>query len=193
MTKRSDSARDISRALEQVRETGALSDALAQVRAMQPPSMAEAQTASRAMKEAAAASLPALESVRATDPTALTEAARTAQAVQPPVLKALKTALPHLEPLRAAQINAQAVLDALPSDPPVASPAQRSVAAVGDLGSMVRARRTALGLTQQDLADAAGTGRRFVSELEAGKATVELGKALQVCRSLGLDLSVAAR
>jgi y4mF family transcriptional regulator len=48
-------------------------------------------------------------------------------------------------------------------------------------------------LTQQDLADAAGTGRRFISELETGKATLELGKVIQACSVLGVDLFATGR
>ena len=56
------------------------------------------------------------------------------------------------------------------------------------IGRTMRERRTALKLSQQDLADAAGVGRRFVSELEAGKATAELGKVIAVGNALGLTL-----
>lgn len=58
------------------------------------------------------------------------------------------------------------------------------------LGEMVRVRRLMLKLTRKDLADAAGEGRRFVGELEAGKPSVELGKTLGVCEALGLSLTL---
>ncbi len=67
------------------------------------------------------------------------------------------------------------------------------LATAADLGVVVRERRKTLGMTQQDVADAAGTGRRFVSELEAGKPTLEIGKILAVCQALGLDLGVTTR
>ncbi|OMG61011.1 hypothetical protein BJP32_00800 [Brevundimonas sp. ZS04] len=57
------------------------------------------------------------------------------------------------------------------------------------LGNLVRTKRLALKLTQQQLAEHAGVGRRFVSELEAGKPTIELGKALAACQALGLTLT----
>ena len=57
-----------------------------------------------------------------------------------------------------------------------------------DFGSAVRRARRALGLTQRDLALAVGAGERFVAELERGKATVQLGKALAVARAAGLRL-----
>lgn len=62
---------------------------------------------------------------------------------------------------------------------------------VAALGRMIRLRRLALNLTQQQLADRAHVGRRFISEVEAGKPTVELGRVLAVCRALGLILLAA--
>jgi hypothetical protein len=41
------------------------------------------------------------------------------------------------------------------------------------------------------LALAAGTGERFIVELEAGKPTARLGKALAVVAVLGLKLQLA--
>ncbi len=62
-----------------------------------------------------------------------------------------------------------------------------------DIGRVVRASRKIMGLTQQKFADLAGVGRRFVSELENGKATLELGKILRVCKAAGIDLTATAR
>lgn len=53
------------------------------------------------------------------------------------------------------------------------------------LGQAVRAARHQLGLTQPQLALAAGVGIRFVVELEAGKPTVRLEKVLGVLHALG--------
>ena len=58
----------------------------------------------------------------------------------------------------------------------------------GTLGAAVRQARKAHGLTQADLA---GTGPRFISELERGKASAELGKVLDVLAVLGLRLLLA--
>lgn len=59
------------------------------------------------------------------------------------------------------------------------------------LGLAVRHARKAGGLTQAELAGLAGTGPRFVSELERGKSSVELGKVLDVLAVLGLRLLLA--
>ena len=47
-------------------------------------------------------------------------------------------------------------------------------------------------LTQRDLALAIGTGERFIVELEAGKATAQLGKALAAAKAVGIRLENTA-
>jgi transcriptional regulator with XRE-family HTH domain len=53
-------------------------------------------------------------------------------------------------------------------------------------GALVRDRREAMQLRQEDIAFATGFGRRFIIELEAGKASCQLGKALTVAAAVGL-------
>ena len=59
-----------------------------------------------------------------------------------------------------------------------------------DFGSSLRAARKRAGLTLVECAGANGVGVRFLSELERGKATAELGLALRVARSLGIRIRV---
>lgn len=59
-------------------------------------------------------------------------------------------------------------------------------------GSLVRLRRQALGMTQRDLALAVNVGERFIVELENGKPTCQLGKALAVARGVGIRLTDSA-
>ena len=59
------------------------------------------------------------------------------------------------------------------------------------LGDVVRQTRKALGLTQPQLALAAGVGVRFIVDLEAGKPTVRLENVLRVLQALGATLSVS--
>ena len=59
-----------------------------------------------------------------------------------------------------------------------------------DMGKLVRDTRKALGVSQHDLALTSGTGQRFISELENGKATCQLGKALVVLQTLGIKLQL---
>jgi transcriptional regulator with XRE-family HTH domain len=53
-------------------------------------------------------------------------------------------------------------------------------------GSLIRRRRQALSMTQDQLALATGVGRRFLIELEAGKTSCQLGRSLLVAEVLGL-------
>lgn len=59
------------------------------------------------------------------------------------------------------------------------------------LGDAVRHARKALGLTQPQLALAAGVGVRFIVDLEAGKPTVRLENVLKVLQALGATLSLS--
>ncbi len=60
-----------------------------------------------------------------------------------------------------------------------------------DLGTLVRRVRKAQGLRQDELAGVASVGLRFIVELEAGKPTIQIGKALKVLEALGCILSVS--
>lgn len=57
-----------------------------------------------------------------------------------------------------------------------------------DIGALIRETRKRLGVTQKDLALTAGTGLRFVIDLEKGKETCELGKSLRIIQTLGIAL-----
>ncbi|WP_295046777.1 type II toxin-antitoxin system Y4mF family antitoxin [uncultured Paracoccus sp.] len=59
-----------------------------------------------------------------------------------------------------------------------------------DLGRAIRAKRKALGLQQQDLAMQSGVSLPTVSAIENGKETARIGLVLQLCRDLGIRLSV---
>ena len=59
----------------------------------------------------------------------------------------------------------------------------------GRFGSLVRSRRQALGITQRDLALAVNVGERFIVDLESGKPTCQLGKALAVAKGVGIRLT----
>ena len=61
------------------------------------------------------------------------------------------------------------------------------------LAAEVRTRRTALGLTQRDLADMAGVSERFVRFVEQGKPSVQLDSLIAVLETLGLELGLATR
>jgi HTH-type transcriptional regulator/antitoxin HipB len=56
-------------------------------------------------------------------------------------------------------------------------------------GDFIKKRRKELGMNQAELALVSGTGMRFISDLENGKETCELGKALSVVANLGVELA----
>lgn len=56
-------------------------------------------------------------------------------------------------------------------------------------GTAVATARKALCLTQRELALAIDSGERFIVDLEAGKPTAQLGKALAAAKAVGLKLS----
>ena len=58
------------------------------------------------------------------------------------------------------------------------------------LGRKIRQLRREQGVTQAQLAGLANTGVRFVSDLENGKETCQLGKMLRVLSTLGVDFDV---
>lgn len=58
-----------------------------------------------------------------------------------------------------------------------------------EFGKLVRNARKKAGLTQASLAAAAGIGERFIRELEKGKPSCQLEKALLVAQMLGIKLT----
>lgn len=58
------------------------------------------------------------------------------------------------------------------------------------IGEVIRDTRKTLGVTQKGLALTSGTGLRFIIELEKGKETCELGKALRVLQTLGIRITL---
>jgi HTH-type transcriptional regulator/antitoxin HipB len=61
-----------------------------------------------------------------------------------------------------------------------------------DLGAFIRERRTLLGLDQASLAKAAGTSRKWLVEMEQGKARAELGLVLKTLQALDVAVHLEA-
>ena len=59
-----------------------------------------------------------------------------------------------------------------------------------EFGAAVKKYRKKQGVTQLQVAAFANTGLRFISDLENGKPSVQLDKALRVAKVLGLHLEV---
>lgn len=60
-------------------------------------------------------------------------------------------------------------------------------------GETLRKRRKHLGYTQAFLSEFSGFSVSFISDLENGKSTAELGKAIYLANLLGLDLVLSPR
>ena len=58
------------------------------------------------------------------------------------------------------------------------------------IGRLIRDTRKKLGVTQKALALTSGTGLRLVIDLEKGKETCEIGKALTILHTLGIKLTL---
>jgi HTH-type transcriptional regulator / antitoxin HipB len=58
-----------------------------------------------------------------------------------------------------------------------------------DIGRIVRQQRHVQGLAQAELAVLAHVSRSFVSELEGGKATLEIGKVLSVLHAVRCEVT----
>jgi len=66
-----------------------------------------------------------------------------------------------------------------------------SIHSTQQLGQALRAARKQLGLTQSQLALAAGVGVRFIVDLEAGKPTLRLETVLRVIEALGGEINLS--
>ena len=64
---------------------------------------------------------------------------------------------------------------------------------IAKLGSIVRQVRKEQGLTQEQLAATTGVGMRFIRELEKGKESCHIGKALTVVSMLGIDVTIGGQ
>ena len=61
---------------------------------------------------------------------------------------------------------------------------------VKEFGQLIRAARKSQRVTQLRLSAMANVSPRFIGELERGKATIEIGKALHVAWLLGLVIDI---
>ena len=62
-----------------------------------------------------------------------------------------------------------------------------------DFGAALRRRHRELGYTQLFLSEFSGLSVTFISDLENGKSTAELGKAITLANILGLDCTLTPR
>lgn len=62
-----------------------------------------------------------------------------------------------------------------------------------DFGQAVRARRKELGYTQRYVAELTGISASFISDLENGKPSAELGRAIDLANILGMNVLLSPR
>ncbi len=61
-----------------------------------------------------------------------------------------------------------------------------------ELGIYIRKIRKAQHLTLEEVSNACGVGKRFLSELERGKPTVQLGKVFKILAVLRINLDMSS-
>lgn len=62
-----------------------------------------------------------------------------------------------------------------------------------DFGSQLKQRRKQYKYTQKDVSKFLGVSASFISDLENGKKSIELDKAIQVATILGIDITMTDR
>lgn len=62
-----------------------------------------------------------------------------------------------------------------------------------EFGEAIRKRRKQKGYILRDISDITGFSMSFLSDLERGKTTAELGKALYIANVLGMDVILKNR
>ena len=68
-----------------------------------------------------------------------------------------------------------------------------TISETAQFGEILRKRRKALHYTQSFLSEFSGLSVSFISDVENGKTTVELGKVLYLANLLGLDFELKER
>ncbi|MBS0481407.1 MAG: helix-turn-helix transcriptional regulator [Proteobacteria bacterium] len=105
---------------------------------------------------------------------------------------------PYQRATEIAQQLSRASTGTYPAPPPRSdtslsqNPGER-VRTVAELGVLVRLARKAMKMNQSEFAAHAGVGRRFVSELEGGKASLEFDRVMACAGAAGIDLTARVR
>ncbi|MCR5232841.1 MAG: helix-turn-helix domain-containing protein [Lachnospiraceae bacterium] len=60
-------------------------------------------------------------------------------------------------------------------------------------GLVLRQRRKEMDYTQREISDITGFSISFISDLENGKSTAEIGKVIYLANVLGLDIDIKSR
>lgn len=68
-----------------------------------------------------------------------------------------------------------------------------AITSTKEIGELLRKKRRAQHLTQGQVAEYCGVSIKFISEVERGKETAEIGKVLYLLNTLGIDLTADTR
>ncbi|MFV2061813.1 MAG: helix-turn-helix domain-containing protein [Gammaproteobacteria bacterium] len=68
-----------------------------------------------------------------------------------------------------------------------------SINNTAELGELIRTERKDAGITLQQTSENSDVGIRFLSELERGKETAEIGKVISALHAVGLNLAIVKR
>ena len=60
-------------------------------------------------------------------------------------------------------------------------------------GEIIKKRRMKMGYTQKYICEVSGISASYISDLENGKSTIELGKAIYLANLLGIDVELNER
>lgn len=63
-----------------------------------------------------------------------------------------------------------------------------TIHSVDELGATLRMLRKESGLTQRDASGLCNVSLPFLNQVEQGKPTARIGKVLEVCRRLGIEI-----
>jgi len=64
---------------------------------------------------------------------------------------------------------------------------------IKEIGHIIRRKRKKYGLTQVEASGLCNVGTRFLSELENGKPTLQVGKVLHVLEAFGFSVTITHR
>lgn len=109
--------------------------------------------------------------------------------------QAIQSKIPEAQRAKDEQYPGQAASEAKPSPVIIQAVGQTGtpLKSIADLGAMARSARKAMNMNQTEFAAHAGVGRRFVSELESGKPSLEFDKVLACIAAAGIDLFAKKR
>lgn len=107
--------------------------------------------------------------------------------------RALQSRIPEAQEAKGEQGRAACETESSPVIMQAVGQTTNPLKSIAELGAMARGARKAMNMNQTEFAAHAGVGRRFVSELESGKPSLEFDKVLACIEAAGIDLFAKKR